>query len=676
MLIQKTMRLLQAALILALPTVALCAEPEDKRFTVESQVVAPAYAQGIAYTVSARGLHVGTVVPVGSRRAVSIDGVVGPEFDEILNAAVAIELQYSDRNQVLSQSVKWNGAVAFSPDGTRYAYAARTGEQVVVICDGKEIFRAPASSAAPPVQLISFSPDGKHLIFYSHTSDTMQSYCIVVDGERTVAFDQTPYVFFSPDGAHWGLLAGHAKNPQDRLLLIDGKDAGYALDRARFTADNRVMGVRVHNDSAQEEFVVDGKSVLTGKSIDTFAASPAGDQVACVALNADDVRMLYINGHPAAGTEFAGRLLAFSPDGKHWAVACYKSPTVWYVVDGRRSAEYGGVQSLAFSPDSSRFIAVVESNNQRFVVVDGLEHPGNAYLAVPPTFARTGAEYAYITGSSPDALTVVYDGKVSPVGRRIKGLLLSDDGKRFGYFVENDMTSHAFVLDWETQPGSVGENPRAFISADGKHVATVSRQGNDGFSYFVDGTSLPIARGIGNFSLAGFTADGEHLVSHGQEADAARQLVQHVYINGESVTELHGLGVAGGVIRREDSIEMQADGSVLILGTATAGPETSYGGEVKRIKVTPKKETTIATWADDVTKAAEKATADAEAVAKLKAQEEAQRQADAKAAQEEAARQKAAAREEANRKKTEAIEAKRKTREDALRKKAEDAKRK
>ena len=42
----------------------------------------------------------------------------------------------------MTQQVKWQGPVAFSPDGSRYAYAARDRKDVVVICDGKEIFRA------------------------------------------------------------------------------------------------------------------------------------------------------------------------------------------------------------------------------------------------------------------------------------------------------------------------------------------------------------------------------------------------------------------------------------------------------------------------------------------------------------------------------------------------------
>lgn len=55
---------------------------------IEEQIVGPAYDNGMTYILSPKGLYLATVHPKGSRFAVTMDGVQGLPFDEILKSAL------------------------------------------------------------------------------------------------------------------------------------------------------------------------------------------------------------------------------------------------------------------------------------------------------------------------------------------------------------------------------------------------------------------------------------------------------------------------------------------------------------------------------------------------------------------------------------------------------------
>src|SRR5215468_5313080 len=93
---------------------------------IEEKILAPVQDRA-KFEVSPHGVHVATLETEGSRAVVWYDGVEGPKFDEILP---------QNGN---------NYSVAFSPDGNRYAYCARSGNQLVVMVDGKELTRSSES---------------------------------------------------------------------------------------------------------------------------------------------------------------------------------------------------------------------------------------------------------------------------------------------------------------------------------------------------------------------------------------------------------------------------------------------------------------------------------------------------------------------------------------------------
>jgi hypothetical protein len=106
---------------------------------IEQQDVAPAGVT-IKYAVSPHGLHIAAATLKGSRAQILMDGVPGPEFDELIWVPRRI-LHHGELPGDLSDMNVHDAPVVFSDDGTRYAYVGRQGNQFVLIVDGKEANR-------------------------------------------------------------------------------------------------------------------------------------------------------------------------------------------------------------------------------------------------------------------------------------------------------------------------------------------------------------------------------------------------------------------------------------------------------------------------------------------------------------------------------------------------------
>jgi WD40 repeat protein len=398
---------------------------------IEEQVVGPAYDQSTKYYLSPKGLHLATVQAKGSRFVVIFDGVEGPPYDEILSAAVVDPVVFNENNNATITHV------TFSPDGTRFAYAARTGKEIIVVVDGKEIHRAPQtrppagySSLEDPVYQLAFTPDGKHVMWLAVVTELPKEYIgslkqdlmgydrirelkisrLMIDGKpASPPFIQTVMRFptFNADSSRWVLLAGRpGSDASGWMLIMDGKDLGdpgsvamagkldgfrninYSLPR--FTPDGkRLVSLRRDPKTREEQLLVDGKPLLSSSEpINGFYLSARGD-IAAVATDRDGKRRLFINGKAQAGTEHAlhinmvvggtdnYRPVVFSADGSRWAVVCGDGDAKWVVVDGKKQIEYKEIRDLKFTPDGSRCVYGAEvagaSGSAKFLVIDGEE---------------------------------------------------------------------------------------------------------------------------------------------------------------------------------------------------------------------------------------------------------------------------------------------------------------
>lgn len=641
---------MKTPLVLTAALGCLLFNPLAASYQITEEKLGPATENGTLYTLSPKGMHVATVSAKGSRFVVTVDGVESPPFDEIMKATGELELRY-DSNLQPVQGYKWQGPVAFSPDGRRHAYVARIDKELLVMLDGKEIYRAPYSLSFPSVAHLFFSPDGKRLFFYARTTDTMQSHQLMIDGKvASPAFIGNPAPFFSSDGSRWGLLAARAGSNEGLFLLIDGKDAGYIGVGPQFTPDGkRVVSVRRSSGEPQQALLVDGKPLFAADLIESYAISATGD-IAAIASPAAGPKQLYLNGKPVPGTENVSGVI-FSPDGKRWAAWCASHPSSWVVVDGKRQQNYTRVYDVAFSPDSSKIVYVAETGVKKFVVVDGREDNGSANLLVRPFFADTGHALAYAV-SETNALgsrRVILDGGPQPLGRNVRQLTLSADGKRHAYYLASDALVSRLIIDGEEIGGANAEGDQVLFSPDSRTVVALARppQPQEGRSLYANGNFIS-SKELPIITILGFTPDSRHLLTTARESTpTGGQNVQVYRLNGQVVAEFANRGVPWVNSGTTRVWEAQPDGSILLVGP-TANPNGT-AGPMKRVRVVPEKNAPdLTAWTAEVAAERERARA---AAAAEKAQAEADRIAAANArkqAQADAAAARAAAKAEAD----------------------------
>jgi WD40 repeat protein len=623
---------------------------------IEQQIVGPAWVQGTIFTQSPKGSRIASTYAKDGKWIVAIDNVEGEAFDDILKTATRVEPEFNEADIVTGQSIPPPGPVAFSHDGKRYAYAGRRGEDVVVILDGMEIFRSRHSQAAPPVSLLQFSPNGQHLFFYNQTADTLQtSFRLMMDGKPvTPSFDRTPPLFFSPDGSRWILNGAKAKAPQEKLLVIDGKEAGYTAERARFSPDGKHV-VCTTPGRGEQKLLVDGKVVLDTKAtIERFRISATGDiAVITQKSSVDQNQLLYLNGKLVPAVEGV-RDIVFSPDGKHWAARCSREmhSIMWVVVDGKKHQEYKSIGSIQFSPDSSKCVYVAESGSKKFLVTNGEEDSGNAVMR-GLAFGKTGNKFVY--GAGPNTLMIHHDGKTSPPHPNVFKLEISPDGNRIAYFVPTSPTSADFIVDGEVKGGGGAFGDKVVFSPDSRHIAANARPPKEGTSVYIDGQFLPPRRSLG--VPMEFTPDSQHLIVQGNAAnDPSLNLPgQGYYLDGQLVASFAPRGVTwansptrvrqavGALPWGASSAKLNADakdwefqdgGKIVFVGVAHA---PAGFGPMTRITVTPAPGTSFNTWFDDVRAAEERETADALAAKEKAAADKAAASEKAKAAAAEAA---------------------------------------
>jgi hypothetical protein len=630
---------------------------------IEEKVVGPAWEQGITYTLSPNGLHLATAGPKGSRFVVTVDGVEGEKFDEILQAASDVTIVYGDDGYPMAQQVKRVRAVAFSPDGLRHAYAARAGKDVIVILDGKECFRGPYYAPDPnTVGFLSFTPDGKHLLFQARES-SFDHFKLMMDGKPVTpglgapwyATNQPPYPFFSADGARWGLFGNKPKTIDgggELFLMIDGKDVGYTSRRVMFTPDGKhvVCDVRAGDAGKSNALLVDGQPILTVPSaIDRFMVSSSGD-IAAIASAEPGKKQLYLNGNAVSGTENIQDVI-FSPDGKHWAARCASSPSWYVVVDGKKQQSYDMVHAIAFTPDSSKCVYLAQAGAKEFVVTNGEEDNGSQNILVRPMFGKSGNHIAYCARNGSGKFSVIHDGKTLPECRSVNGLTLSPDGARYAYYSENHVPGSytpkvQLIVDGEAKDG--GRPYNVLFSPDSKHVAAMSSATDGKPAIYLDGQFVPIPKGLEGAVLQAFTPDSQHLLIKGNERskDGSKSFDTY-YLDGQRVAQFQ--------LTNRDFVwpdkatptqlwEIQSDSSVVVVGAEAI--ETAEG-PMKRVNATPAPGTSIATWIADLATAQAKAIADA-----------AQAKTDAEAAQAKAAADAAQARADAAKAKADAAKAK------------------
>ncbi len=361
-----------------------------------------------APVLSANGRRFALQAVEGSRFVVNVDGERSGPWDSVLSGP------------------------CFSPDGSRYAFAAASNGSQLVVNNGKVIGSFEAIHASSPVfgpgpgllaygarqarnwrvyveqasygpfegieGAFVFDPTGRHFAVRVTRSEKV---ILLVDGIERGAFDAVDFggKVFSDDGQHW---AACVRNGDRQFVLRDGLLTQpfevVVADSLRFSPDGRHLGFTAGRDG-RWHVVIDGR------------LSPPYEGV--------------VDGFPV-----------FSPDGARTAWAIRRKGRSVMVVDWREGREYRGVNEVPFrfSSDSRRYAFWASIGaDLGHAVVDGIE--GATYRNIHPggfVFTRDNERVAYVAETRTNAILVVERSEVTSFDKLAPGSRLRAQGEQ-GY---------------------------------------------------------------------------------------------------------------------------------------------------------------------------------------------------------------------------------------------------
>ena len=579
---------------------------------VEETILAP-LSNGAQFFISPHGVHVATWEHSGSRVLVYYDGVAGPKFDEIIGGQI-------------NSSVE--AGIAFSPDGTRFAYCGRLGDEMVVMVDGKEFLRTRESNMGRfdgSSCKLGFTSNSKHVFMYSaairSTSKGDGRIRFIFDGKDVPGTtarsaggnEDIRDIFFSPDGDHFALTVSDPADESKWGLVVDGKMAPYLGSPVAWSADSQHLYTTISHPGAAGymEAMLDGKPFIRADHFELHV-SPAGNMWVAVVdagiRNPSPTQFLVVNGKKVPGSEIIHQRgafidqVAFSPDGKHYAARFTTTQNRQYlVVDGKREQEYQNVDHIAFTPEPTKVTYTANSNGKPYAIMGEEESDAclpeplgpvldsHGGLVIAPVSGRAGGICGLNGGEAP---TMYLDGKMLRMPEGVRGatdLRFSPDGQHYAYRAGVQGGGMRLVLDNTMQMNSnlgTSSLPRYHyvFSPDSKHIAVDSAPPTDtgvfASGLFLDGKYIPVLANSGMMRLE-FTADSKHIVW-------AQAVPSHptmrIYVDGKAVAEPE---IAISYTSREAWWDMLPDGSIAILGQDQ--------NNLKRITITPSAETTLAT---------------------------------------------------------------------------------
>ena len=370
--------------------------------------------------------------------------------------------------------------IAFSADGTQLATASQDGTAIIWdTASGRQLLVLRGHSG--PVLDVAFSPDGKSVATASDDA-TARIWDISPEGSRewltfTGWTGWVKDVRYSPDGTRiasiddGGVQVWDAATGQVLLRVPMGTPGNRGI---AFSPDGKRLAVAGDGKDAEVWDSVTGEKLLTlhpppfpGEPFCCYLIdySPDGKYIITLNGRAGNGRAVMVwdavSGKEVPGTSFDASAMAFSPDGKHLALAADKTniydTQTWNVVLSL-STYTGTIHSIAYSPDSTRIaMALFEGTVKVWDATTGKElytlyshtsgvnsaafSPDGKYLAA--TVARGVIKLWDLSQvGQPDAQPISLYGHTKSVGP----LAFSPDGKRLATG-SADGTVRIYALD-------------------------------------------------------------------------------------------------------------------------------------------------------------------------------------------------------------------------------------
>jgi len=564
---------------------------------IEAKLLSPPLP-GAGFAVSPLGIHMATLAHSGSRSVVIYDNVEGPKFDQIVGGSALV-------------------AFAFSSDGSHFAYCGQQGNAVVVMEDGKEIWRSEVeggiSAGNCGVGDMHFTSNSKHLYFEANTRIAVgpQKYdatSFVFDGQASPPGVVTalPGISFSPDGDHYAYLwtdastASRRGDQQITKLIVDGKPAPYLAGPQPWSADSKHL-YSMTRGSGFVDLLVDGKPIARASDLRLFVP-PIGDMTAFLVTKAQPPPggvFLAINNKPVPGSEVPngqGGILqgvTFSKDGKHYAVqyenASHQKFVLW---DGKKGLTYRNLLAFKgreehdarffdFTPDG-RVIYLADDPSAIQYLVIGDKESDQIRGASEVVVSATGHVMANSMSNASNGAGINLDGKYLqiPYGTAAGNLGFSPDGNHYA-FVLQTRDSPVLYLDGVAQPNTVyiptATSTAYAFSPDGKHFAYFYRTAND-MGVCLDGKCVSGGNGNNYFNLT-FSADSNHLFWVSNSPRAFR-----LFVDGKPVLES---GAPSFQFFPKETWQTSGPSGLILLAHDNEG--------YKRVSITPSPQSSLAT---------------------------------------------------------------------------------
>jgi hypothetical protein len=585
---------------------------------VEGQDVSST-APEVQYVVSDRGVHLAAKTRKGSRFVVTVDGLAGPKFDDLLTPT----FMWVDPRQYPNGSLGTGSGrhktdqitprpVVFSKDGNHNAYVARVGEDWVVYKDGQDMLHLPAPKYGQDFRMEFVGDDARHFLF---ARAGYPGYELWVDGKQWpgtyisagAGVDSTDPII-SRDGEHIAYLAQIDRDK--RTLIVDGKDAGYYGEKLQFTPDGKHL-ISVAQKPQGTSLQVDGKSLFTVKQLITYYVAPAGNRIASVMVHhypdGSMGQVLIIDGKPVESTLCKDGIKAFvfSPDGKHYAAVCANAPNLlWVVADGKKGQQYDQVAlpvlgttlpSIGYSPDSSKLVYVAHGGGKNFMIINGEESDDAFDFIGGYLFSFDGKRFAFAGTQTTSGKNnpIFIDGKAERFEKSVSidNFDFSPEGSRYAYIGPGNYGGGMYI---DGKPASLAATDFCF-SPDGKHIAVTGFDPAKNINgFWVDG--VMVYKGERHPEYLTFSTDSQHVYWCVLEPDKAKPgsyvnvtyADAHPVVRCDNVGQFRQLTIPGGYSMNTTHPGWQPTGQS---GLACLGPVED---SVKRFVITPS-DTSVAT---------------------------------------------------------------------------------
>jgi hypothetical protein len=350
-------------------------------------------------------------------------------------------------------------ALAYSPDGTRLAYAAEDATGWHLVVDGVP---GPAHAG---IGQVTFSPNGKSIAYVALDRDRWRAFRDQVPGRAFPAVLEDT-LRFSADGAHLayvartqkgvsavldehvgpsydGTLGYVARRGQRSRLVLDGAE-GLEVD-----AIGEVVFANGHSAYAALRepawvAVVDGVVGQPYDRVDALRLTLDGQHVAYVARRGRQQLVVHDGVESAPYPLVEQRTLTFAPDGRLAYVASPPAPAdpaearppggMHLVLDGSPGPAFDEIEPPVFAPRGRRWGYLAKRAGKAFVIVDGRESVPYRW-ASDLTFSQDGARHAYLARQGRAGM-VVRDDSRTALPPLVRGSLVLDaTGRHFACVV-------------------------------------------------------------------------------------------------------------------------------------------------------------------------------------------------------------------------------------------------